>query len=57
MFALLASEFFCHPEERAEDGGTVVAGQFHDTGLDDETAEFDQMSHRAKNLSVLDGLN
>ncbi len=31
------------PEQRAENGGAVVAGQFDKSGLDDETAEFDQM--------------
>src|SRR5690606_21756524 len=36
-------ELVCHPDERAEDGGAVIAGQVHDAGLDDETAEFDQV--------------
>jgi hypothetical protein len=31
-----------HPEQRAVDDGGIIAGQVHDSGLDDETAEFDQ---------------
>ncbi len=41
--AIIASELVGHPEERAVDHGAIVAGQVHDPGLDDETAEFDQM--------------
>ena len=35
-FALIALELVGHPKQRAEDRGTVVAGQVHDTGFDDE---------------------
>ncbi len=40
---MIALELFGNPEQCAEDYGTVVAGQLHDSGLDDEAAEFDQM--------------
>jgi len=36
---LLASELVGHPEHRAVDHGTMVAGQVNDAGLDDEPAE------------------
>src|SRR5262249_36363614 len=41
--ALIAFELVAHPEQRAIDRGAVVAGQFDDPGLDDETAEFDEV--------------
>ena len=43
MFALIAFELVCHPEQRAEDDGAIIAGQVHDPGLDDEAAQFDQV--------------
>ena len=43
MFAMIAFELLAHPEQRAIDRGAVVPGQFDDPGLDDETAEFDEM--------------
>lgn len=43
LFALIALELVSHPEQCAEDGGAIIAGEVHDPGLDDETAEFDQM--------------
>src|SRR5262245_33217826 len=43
MFALIALELVGHPEQRAIDGGAIIAGQFHDTGFDDEAAEFDEL--------------
>jgi hypothetical protein len=33
VFALIAFELVCDPEQRAKDGGAVVAGQVHNTGL------------------------
>ena len=41
MFTVLALELVGDPEQRAEDGGAIIAGQVHDASLDDETAEFD----------------
>ena len=43
LFALIAFELVCHPEQRAEDDGAIIAGQVHDASLDDEAAEFDQV--------------
>jgi hypothetical protein len=43
MFGLIALELVGHPEQRAENGGAVVAGQVHDTGFDDEATEFDEV--------------
>jgi hypothetical protein len=43
MFALIAFEPVGHPKQRAEDRGAVVAGQVHDTGFNNEAAEFDEM--------------
>jgi hypothetical protein len=43
MFALIALELVSHPEQRAVDGDAIIASQFHDTGFDDEAAEFDEM--------------
>lgn len=43
MFALIALELASHPEQRTIDGGPIIAGQFHDTGFDDEPAQFDKM--------------
>src|SRR5215472_5668833 len=51
MFVLIAFELVAHPEQRAIDRGAVVAGQFDDPGLDDETAEHDEMS---RPLAALD---
>jgi hypothetical protein len=42
--ALIAFEFFGNPDQRAKHRGGVIAGQLHDTGFDDEAAEFDEMS-------------
>lgn len=38
MFTLLALELIGHPEQRAVDHCAVVAGQVHDTRLDDKSA-------------------
>jgi hypothetical protein len=43
LFALLTVELVGHPDQRTEDSSAIIAGQLHDPGLDDETAEFDQM--------------
>ena len=43
LFTLIALEILCHPEQRAEDDGAIIAGQVHDTRLDDEAAQFDQV--------------
>jgi len=43
MFALIALKLVSHPEQRAVDGGAIIAGQFHDTGFDDEAAQFDEV--------------
>src|SRR5213595_2791475 len=43
LFALIAFEPVCHPEQRAEDDGAIIAGQIHHTSLDDEAAQFDQV--------------
>src|SRR5436190_19392736 len=43
MFAPIALQLVGHPEQRAENGDAVVAGQLHDTGFDDKAAEFDEM--------------
>src|SRR5204863_9448101 len=42
-FALIAFELVCHPEQRAEDGGAIIAGQVHHTSFDDEAAQFNQV--------------
>ncbi len=44
LFAMIALQLVGHPEQRAVDHGAVVACQVDDPGLDDEAAEFDQMS-------------
>jgi len=41
--AVLAFELVGHPKQRPLDHGAIIAGQVHDTRLDDETTEFDQM--------------
>lgn len=51
LLALFALELVGHPEQRAVDHGTVVAGQVHDAGFHDEAAEFDQMP---RSLAALD---
>ena len=33
LFALIAFELVCHPEQRAEDDGAIIAGQVHDASL------------------------
>jgi hypothetical protein len=38
LFSLIAFELVCHPEQRAEDDGAIIAGQVHDTSLDNEAA-------------------
>jgi hypothetical protein len=43
LFAFIAFELVCHPEQRAEDDGAIIAGQVHYTSLDDEAAQFDQV--------------
>jgi hypothetical protein len=43
MFALIALELFGHPEQRAEDDSSIIAGQVHHTRLDDKAAQFDQV--------------
>ena len=48
LFALIAFELVCHPEQRAEDDGAIIAGQVHKSGLHDEAAEFDQMRVRLR---------
>lgn len=44
LSALLASEFVRHPKHRAIDDGAIIIGELDDACLDDETAEFDQVS-------------
>lgn len=44
MLALMALELGGDPKQRAENGGAIISGQIDDAGLDDETAEFNQMS-------------
>src|SRR5207247_4658707 len=51
LFALIAFELVCHPEQRAEDDGAIIASQVHDRSLDDEAAEFDQVP---RTLAALD---
>lgn len=51
LFALIAFELVCHPEQRAEDDGAIIAGQVHDTSLDDEASQFDQVP---RSLAALD---
>ena len=51
MFAILAFELFGDPEHRPKYHGAIIAGQVHDSGLDDEAAEFNQMP---RTLSPLD---
>ena len=43
VFTLLAFELICHPDHRAVDRGPIIAGQVHETGFDDEAAEFNQV--------------
>ncbi len=43
MFAILPLELIGHPDKRTVNGDTVIAGQVHNAGLDDEAAELDQM--------------
>lgn len=42
-FTVLALALLGYPDQCAVDHGAVVSGEVHDTGLDDETAEFDEM--------------
>lgn len=42
-FALIAFELLDNPYQRAEDRGAIIAGQVHDTGFNDETAQFDEV--------------
>jgi len=42
-FALIAFELVGTPQQRAKDGGAVVARQVHDAGFDDEAAQFDEV--------------
>ena len=48
---MIALELVGHPEQRAVDDGTVVFRQIDESGLDDEAAEFNQMSRA---LTALD---
>jgi hypothetical protein len=41
VLALIALELVGHPEQRAVNHGAIIAGQVHETGLDNEAAEFD----------------
>ena len=41
--AMVALELVSHPEQRAKNGGAIIAGQIHDTSLDDEASEFNEM--------------
>src|SRR4051812_28197929 len=43
MFSVIALKLVSDPEQRAVDGGAIIASQFHDAGFDDESAEFDEM--------------
>src|SRR5450432_2481447 len=43
LVAFIALELVGRPEQGAVDDGAIIAGQVHDPGFDDETAEFDQM--------------
>ncbi len=52
VFALIAFELVGHPEQRAKNEGTVIAGQINDTGLYDEAAEFDQMPRALATLDL-----
>ena len=47
-FVLIALELVGHPEQRAEDDGTVIIGQFYKSSLDDEAAEFDECRVRLR---------
>ena len=40
----MALQLSCDPEHRAIDGSAIVIGELDDACLDDEPAEFDQMS-------------
>ena len=52
LFAMIALQLVGHPEQRAVDHGAVVACQVDDPGLDDEAAEFDQMSRALSALQA-----
>jgi len=50
-FALVALEFVGHPEQRAKNGGAIVAGQVHNPSFHHEAAEFDEVP---RSLPALD---
>src|SRR4051794_17091134 len=52
MSAFIAPQLGGNPKQRAVDGRAIVVGEFDDAGLDDETAEFDQMSGTLASLDL-----
>jgi len=52
LFAVITFELVFHPEQRAEDDGAIIAGQVHDTSLDDEAAQFDQVPRALAALNL-----
>ena len=40
---MITLELVSHPEQRTENGGAIIAGQFDDPGFGDETAELDEV--------------
>ena len=49
---LIAFELVCHPKQRAVDQGAVIARQIHDSGFDDQAAEFDEVSRAPTALDL-----
>jgi hypothetical protein len=43
VFSLFTAELVSNPNHRPVDHGPIIAGQVHDTCLDDESAQLDQM--------------
>src|SRR6185437_6264548 len=52
VFALIALELVGDPEQCAVDHGAVVAGQFDNPGLDDETAKFNEVPRPLASLDL-----
>jgi len=52
MLAFMALQLRGDPEHRSIDDGAIVIGQLDDACLDDEPAEFDQMSSALASLDL-----
>jgi hypothetical protein len=51
-FCPITFELIGHPEQRAEDGGAIIADQVDEPGFDHETAEFDEVPRALATLDL-----